>query len=213
MLSMEADALTSSVEQIGHQLEEDGFHIRPLHIVPPNSDLDPEDDPYSISSIYNNLISTLPAHNLGLKAADITTKVQTIREIAIDVGLANIGILRPYTETESLSFNNLRRFHNIDPSVQLSAPAKYVLDKWGELPQVDEPREVVSKRKRRVKLDESQKAVADITMSQMNVRFNELAMSSSQRSTDGSVPFTMSQPERGVHGTRNLRKKTRRSGF
>jgi hypothetical protein len=212
MLSMEADALTSTVEQIGHQLEEDGFHIRPLHVVPPNSDLDPEDDPYSISSIYNNLISTLPAHSLGLKAADITTKVQTIREIAVDVGLSHIGALRLPTETESSSFSNLRRFHNIHPSVQISGPAEHILDKWGELPQVEMPRETVSKRKRRVKLDESQNVVASITMSQTNIPFNT-AILSSQRSIDGDTPFTMSQPERGVHGTRKLRKKTRRSGF
>ena len=165
MLSMEADALTSTVEQIGHQLEEDGFHIRPLHVVPPNSDLDPEEDPYSISSIYNSLISTLPAHSLGLKAADIIIKVQTIREIAIDVGLAHIGVLRLHTETESSSFNNLRRFHNIHPSVQISGPAKYILEKWGELPQVEEPWEAVSKRKRRVKLDESQNVITDIIIS------------------------------------------------
>jgi hypothetical protein len=210
---METDALTSAMEQVGHQLEEEGFQIRSLHITPTETDLDPEDDPYSISSIYNSLISTLPSDSSGLKATDVTRKIQTIREIAVDVGLANVGVLRPqHPDIELTSFNNLRKFQIIDPSLQLSVAAKHILDKWGEQPQVETPREVARKKKRRVRLDEPKNTVAGITMSQTTVAYHEPSMPSSQLSMGGGSPFTMSQPERGIHGTR-LRKKTRRSGF
>src|SRR5208282_1970429 len=146
MLASDPEELTSTMEQVGHHLEEKGYRVRPLHIVPPNQELDPEEDPGSIASIYNNIMATFPSR--GLNPSEMKSKFQAIREIAVDVGLANIGVLRPAPSTETSSLNTLRKFLDIDPSLQLSEAAKFVVEKWGEVPEIKKPQQIPVRKRR-----------------------------------------------------------------
>lgn len=153
------------------------MRIRHLQ-VPATPDDDPEDDTGSISSIYNALLSVIPSQ--GLTTKEVRAKVQSIRETAIDVGLSNIGVLKPFSDTDpnDRSLHNLREYVYIETAIPLSVAAKQLLDKW------DEPAA-------------SQEAIVVDTPKPGR----ELAQ------------MTMSQPERGRHGVRNLRPKPRRFGF
>jgi RNA polymerase I-specific transcription-initiation factor len=198
MIFMNLDALASTIEQIAHQVQENGMNIRHLQ-VPTTPDEDPEDDTGSISWIYNSLLSTFPSK--GLTTNEIRRKVQSIRETAIDVGLSNIGVLKsdfsPADNNESL--HNLGKFIHIDTPIPLSDAAKYLLNKWDEPAHPVQAQLVNVPKRRRVRLPASQEGmVVDPPSSIMG---KEMA------------PMTMSQPERGRHGVRNLRPKTRRSGF
>jgi hypothetical protein len=196
------------MEQVGHHLEEKGFEIKPLHILPPDLEVDPEDDPSSIASIYKTLISALPSR--GFNSGEMRSKVQAIHEIAVDVGIANIGVLKPVPATESSSLSTLRRFIDIDPSIELSEAAKFVLEKWGVEPEIEKLQSVAVRKRKRVNLDD-QDYIPSHTMSQGNfVESRQDGMS--QGAYDHSA-FPMSQPERGKYGVRVLRRKVRRSGF
>src|SRR6266496_2498312 len=116
MLAIDTEELTSTIEQVGHHLEEKGLKVRPLHIVLRNQELDPEEDPGSIASIYNNLMATFPSR--GLSPSEMKSKFQAIREIAVDVGLANIGVLKPAPPIQTSSLDTLRKFLAIDPSLE-----------------------------------------------------------------------------------------------
>ena len=157
MLASDPDELTSTMEQVGHDLEEKGYQVRPLHIVPPNQELDPEKDPGSIASIYNNLMATFPSR--GLNSSEMKSKFQAIREISVDVGLANIGVLRPAPSTETSSLNTLRKFLDIDPSLELSEAAKFVVGKWGEVPEIKKPQQTPVRKRRRVRLEDTPQGV------------------------------------------------------
>jgi hypothetical protein len=207
MLAGDPEELTSTMEQVGHDLEEKGYQVRPLHIVSPNQELDPEKDPGSIASIYNNLMATIPSR--GLNSSEMTSKFQAIREISVDVGLANIGVLRPAPSTETSSLNTLRKFLDIDPSLELSEAAKFVVGKWGEVPDIKKPQQTHVRKRRRVRLEDT---LRGFTMSQGDTEEREAGIMSSQVS-HGYAPIPMSQPERGRHGARVVRKKIRRSGF
>src|SRR5271167_253094 len=111
MLTTHPEELSSTMEQVAHHLEEKGLEVKPLHILPPNLEVDPEEDLGSIASIYKTLISALPPR--GFSSNEMRSKVQAIHEIAIDVGLANIGVLKPVLATESSSLSTLRRFIDI----------------------------------------------------------------------------------------------------
>jgi hypothetical protein len=207
MMSSDPEELTSTMEQVGYHLEEKGYRVRPLHIVPPNQELDPEEDPGSIASIYNNLIATFPSR--GLNPSEMKSKSQAIREIAVDVGLANIGVLRPAPSTETSSLNTLRKFLDIDPSLELSEAAKFVVGKWGEVPEIKKPQQSPVRKRRRVRLEDTP---GGLSMSQGDTEERQVGIISSQVS-NSYAPMSMSQPERGRHGARVARKKIRRSGF
>lgn len=196
------------MEQVVHHLEEKGFEVKPLHILPPNLEADPEDDPSSIASVYKTLISALPSR--GFNSSEMRSKVQAIHEIAVDFGLANVGVLKRAPATESSSLSTLRRFIDIDPSIELSEAAKFVLEKRGVEPEIEKLQSVAVRKRKRVNLDD-QDYMPPRTMSQGNfVESREDGMS--QGATDYSA-FPMSQPERGKYGVRVLRRKVRRSGF
>lgn len=182
--------------------------MRPLHIVSPNEELDPEEDPGSIASIYRTLTAQLPSRGLG--SAEIKSKIQAAREIAVDVGCASVGILKPNPPSDATSLNALRKFIDIDTSIELSEAAKFVLAKWGEVPQAKQP-QVVSRKRLRGRPNQLENPMINKAMSQLNIEERRAALRSSQGTEN--TPTTMSQPERGKHGMRSLRKKIRRSGF
>jgi hypothetical protein len=210
MLLADPEELSSTIEQVGHHFEENGFQIRPLYIITPDKEVDPEEDPGSIASIYKHLISTLPSH--GLNEGEMKSKIHAIHEIALDVGLANIGVLRPARSSETSSLENLRKFIDIDPLIELSEAAKFVLGKWGEVPEIEMPQRAVVGKRRRVRVDQSQSTQVMHTMSQGDIRESRTGLMSSQ-AMDAYAAMPMSQPERGKHGVRVVRRKTRRSGF
>ena len=205
MLVIDPEELTSTMEQVGHHLEEKGYRVRPLHIVSPNRELDPEEDPGSIASIYNKLIATLPSR--GLNPSEMKSKFQAIREIAVDVGLANIGVLKSAPSTET-SLNTLREFLDIDRSLEPSEAAKFVVGKWGEVPEIKKPQQTSVKKRRRVRLEDTP---GEFTMSQADTEERQTEIMS--QLSNGYTPIPMSQPERGRHGARVARKRIRRSGF
>ena len=92
-------------------------------------------------------------------------------------------------------------------STDLSRATESVLEKWCEVPpEIEIPRQTVSPHKRkRVKIDSQ-----DFPMSQRTV---ESTSSMSSQEIDSIVPISLSQPERGRHGTMTVRKKARKSGF
>lgn len=204
---MDPEELSSTIEQIGHQIEEKGFEIRSLHI---DRELDPEDDPGSIASIYNGLISTFPAR--GLRLNEVRSKAQASREIAIDVGLSNIGLLRQASQPEGSSVRSLRRFIDVDSSLKLSEAASFIVDKWGEIPAVEKSSPAVLKTRRRERTNRRRDSVMPIPMSQASVGREVDESQSSQNTFEGGL-MTLSQPEPGRYGRRNLRKRTRRAGF
>src|SRR5205809_4173344 len=116
MLIADPEELSSTIEQVGHHFEENGFQIRSLHVDAPDKEEDPEEDPGSIASIYKHLISTLPSH--GLNEGEMKSKIHAIHEISLDIGLANIGVLRPVRSAEPASLENLRKFIDIDPLIE-----------------------------------------------------------------------------------------------
>jgi len=201
MLFVHPDELTSAIEQVAHQLEDKGFQIQHLRIASSNLDEDPEDDPGSISWIYNHLLSSLPSQ--GLTAQQIRTKERLMRETAVNIGLSNIGVLKSDHTTETIEpLRSLRRFIHIDPEVSLSDAASQLLGKWDEPNHIETAQTEVNVRKRRrVQLPASQQEVVVLDTPRMT------------RSRAMMEQMTLSQPERGRHGGRNLRPKTRRSGF
>jgi hypothetical protein len=203
------------MEQICHQLEEKGYNIRPLHIISPNADHDPEVDPGSIATIFHNLIARIPSQ--GLRPTEINAKAHSIKEIAVDVGLANIGVLKNVDTHPSLS--TLAKFIDIDNSVKMSQVALSLLGKWDEEPQSEERVQIVSKKRKRVKPNTSRNDVMDIAMSQGDgygpapILASQI-LASQTMSSQIMDDITMSQPERGKHGMRDVRKrKPRKSGF
>jgi len=211
MITMDPDSLTSAIEQVGHRLEEEGYQMRPLHIIPPNQEFDPEDDPGSISSIYSNLMSKLPSH--GLDTSEINSKLFSIRDIAVDAGLANIGVVKPKLSAESTSLESLRKFLDVDPAIDVSTAAKFVVREWGMVPEPTKPKQTVAKKRKRVTTAVSQSTVNEVIMPQPGIERAESRRSLSQM--DRGAGVTMSQPERGPHDDRmTLReKKLRRAGF
>ena len=207
MLAIDPEDLTSTMEQVGHDLEEKGFKVRPLHIVLRNQELDPEEDPGSIASIYNHLMATFPSR--GLDPPGMKWKCQAIREIAVDVGLANIGVLKPSPPIETSALDTLRNFLVINPSIELSEAAKFVVGKWGEVPEIKKPLQTPVRKRRRVRLEDTP---GDFTMSQGDMDERRVGSLSTPVSS-GYTTIPMSQPERGRHGVRLVRKKIRRSGF
>jgi len=206
MIAMDPDSLTSTIEQVGHRLEEEGYQIRPLHVITPSRDFDPEDDPGSISSIYSSLMSKLSSR--GLDASEVKSKLQSMRDIAVDVGLANIGVVKLNATSESPSLHNLRKFLDVDPTINISTAAEFVLAEWGMDPQPTKPNQTVVRKRKRVRVAGSQNEVGDVVMSQPGV---EIDHSGSLSQMDRG---TMSQPERGIYGTMTLReKKPRKAGF
>jgi hypothetical protein len=206
MIEMDPDSLTSTIEQVGHRLEEEGYQMRPLHVVAPNQDFDPEDDPGSISSIYSSLMSKLSSR--GLDISEVNSKLQSIRDIAVDVGLANIGVVKSNPSSESPSLHNIRKFLDVDPTINISTAAKFVLGEWGMDPQPTKPNQTVARKRKRVRVAGSQNEVGDVVMSQPGVETDK------SRSTSQMDRGTMSQPERGIYGTMTLReKKLRKAGF
>jgi RNA polymerase I-specific transcription-initiation factor len=207
MLSLHPEASTSAVEQICHRLEEKRLMIRPLHIISPDADQDPEVDPGGIATIYNDLVAKIPMH--GLSTTEISSQAHTIKEIAVDVGLANIGVLRG--TVLHTSFPTLGKYTDVDPSVKMSKAATTLLGNWGQEPQVEQPVMIVLPKKRKRVKTNVRNEVAEITTSQRDGHGVPGTMSS-QVTNDG-VGITMSQPEKGRYGMRKLRKKPRRSGF
>jgi RNA polymerase I-specific transcription-initiation factor len=210
MTAFDPEELTSTTEQIGHQLEEKGFQVRSLYIGLSNEELDPEEDPGSIASIYRTLTARLPSRDLG--SAEIKSKILAAREVAVDVGCASIGVLKPNSSSDTTPLNTLRKFIDIDASIELSEAANFVLAKWGEVPQAIQPLQAVSRKRRREKPNQSENIMINKAMSQLNMEERRTRLRSSQN-IDENAPITMSQPERGKHGMRTLRKKVRRSGF
>ena len=205
MLSIHPDTLTSTIEQIAHQLEENGMQIRHLNVLSPHLNDDPEDDPGSISWIYNSLLLSLPSS--GLTANDIKTKEQMFRETAIDMGLSNIGVVKSNPITDDIvPLSHLKRFLRVDPAVSLSDAAKYLLDKWDETSHIQQRQTEITQRqkRKRVQLPASQQETVVVQDTPPRVT----------RAREMAQMMTMSQPERGRHGVRNLRPRTtRRSGF
>ena len=216
MIAADPDSLTSTIEQVGHNLQEEGYQVKPLHIIPSNQEFDPEDDPGSISSIYSKLISKLPSR--GLVTSDITSKLHSIRDIAVDVGLANIGVAKPNPSDESASLRTLRNFLHLDPAIEISTPAKFIVGEWGVIPEPAKPKQGVTRKRKRARIAGSLNIATEVAMSQPGVERDENRMSMFEIDTGAGV--TMSQPERGTYGAmtlRNLRKKSvkaqRRAGF
>lgn len=209
MIWVDPDNLTSTIEQVGHRLEEEGYRMRPLHILPPNQEFDPEDDPGSISSIYSKL-SKLPSR--GLDHSEVRSKLYAMQNIAVDVGLANIGIAKPNSSVDFTTLPSLRKFLNVDHATNISNAVTFVLADWGITPEPTKPKQNAARKRKRVKMTGSQNAVGDVMMSQPSVERYETRGRSSQ--TEGGAGITMSQPERGIYGTRTgLRNKSRRAGF
>jgi len=203
MSEMDPDLLLSNVEQVVHTLEEKNYETRHLHTSILEAEHDPEDDPGSVSFIYNELISSLPKEGVGSKI--FKSKEQAIKEIATDVGLANIAIVRPFTASEPpSSLDALRKFIDMDPLVEISESAKFVLSKWGQVPPSEQPKQVTPMKRKRVKIYGSQQ-INPLSQDSMGD-----IMSSHE---DGIAQITMSQPAPGRHGTRVLRKRPRKSGF
>jgi hypothetical protein len=205
MIAMDPDSLTSTIEQVGHRLEEEGYQIRPLHVIAQNQDFDPEDDPGSISSIYSSLMSKLSSQGLG--TSEVKSKLQSIRDIAVDVGLANIGVVKSNATSESPSLHYLRKFLDVDPTINISTAAEFVLAEWGMDPQPTKPKQTVARKRKRVRVAGSQNEVGNVVMSQPGVEIDN------SRSLSQMDRGTMSQPERGVYGTMTLREKKRKAGF
>lgn len=212
MFSMDPHYLTSTIEQVGHRLEEEGYQLTPLHILPPTQAFDPEDDPGSISSIHSNLMSNLSSR--GLDSSELNTKLETMREIAVDVGLANISIIKSNSSTESTTLSSLRKFLDVDAATDISNAATFVLAEWGISPEPAKPNRPMVRKRKRVKVIGSQSAIDEVIMPQPGTERNEARRRLSGGDEGASV--TMSQPERGVHGTRASKArsaKSRRAGF
>jgi len=206
---MDPDSLTSTIEQVGHRLEEEGYQMKPLHIIPPNKEFDPEDDPGSISSIYSNLMSKLPSR--GLDTSEVNSKWNSIREIAIDVGLANVGVVKSNLSAESPSLHNLRKFLDVDPTINISNAAKVVLQEWGVANEPTKPKQIMAKKRKRVRVAGSQNMEGEGTMSQPGIERDKSRRDLAQM--DRGAGVTMSQPERGPYGRMTLREKKRKAGF
>jgi RNA polymerase I-specific transcription-initiation factor len=209
MSGVNPDTLATTIEQVAHELGERGYEIRSLHLDPDELEPDPERDPGSIISIYERLMSKLPSR--GLRPEELASKVYTIKETAIDIGLANIGILKP-NPSERPSLKSLGKFVSLDPALGISDGAQHLIDKWCETPQIPSRTKVPEKRKRPRDLREPLKRKFSLSQGAVSTQPAREILSSQTRSEVGLV--TMSQPERGRQGTRKShRAKTRRSGF
>src|SRR5579862_2942570 len=200
MPDLGVDLLSSMVEQSVHTLEEKGYDIRHLYPSLPDEETDPELEPGSAASMYSRLMSTLPKAALALDV--FKSKDHAIREIAVDIGLANIAVAKTRAASDSSSIDFVRKSIDLDPSVELSEVAKHVLSKWGEVHQPTENGPVTTAKQKRVRLNEAQRSLNPMSQE---------GLPSSQ--TDGITEITMSQPVPGRYGTRTLRKKPRKSGF
>ena len=207
---MDLETLATAMEQAAHELEEKGYEIRSLHLDPVELE-DPEHDPGNMLSIYQRLISKLPGR--GLRLAELASKVRVIRETAIDVGMANIGILR--TEgSERMSLESLGRFVSLDPSLGMSDGAKSLLDKWCETPQIPLHTKFLEKKRKPPRDLAGIPKRTRFSLSQKEIGSSPVPETTSSQTTDGIGLVTMSQPERGRQGTRkSYRTKMRRSGF
>lgn len=192
--------LTSTIEQIGHSLEEHHFKVHHLHVSDEQPDLDPEEDPGSISYIHNNLVATIPKQ---LDSSDLTSKLRASREVATVIGLANVGISKLSRPNDQRSFPMLRQLHGLDLEISISEESKFLLDTWGVAPEFEQARITTTRPRKRVKFEESPVKIA--------------VQSSSQRDVTPSIPTnrevenTMSQPVRGKFA--DSRRKFRKSGF
>jgi hypothetical protein len=205
--------LSSAVEQIAHTLQDKGVEIRHLNTSGASEAGDPEEDPGSVATIYKDLMSTLPTD--GLEPSVLRSKERAIRDIAADVGLANIVVAKARTTSELSSLDALREYIDVDLSVELSEAAKVVLGKWCEVAQPAQRQPITPVKRRRVRIDAAKgfndaMSQRDMLASQPNVLQIERPTSSQ---SDGMTQITMSQPVPGRHGTRNLRRRPRKSGF
>jgi len=201
---LDPEMASSNAEQIIHSLQEKGYEIRHVH-PGAHENGDPEDDSGSISTIYRDLMATLPKQ--GLDATVALSKENAIRNIAVDVGLANIAVVKQSPSSDPSSLDLLRKYINLDSSIQLSEAAKFVLSKWSEVPQPIQLRPITPPKRKRVRVNESQRVNI---LSQPEIISSQPVMSSQP---DPMTQITMSQPVAGRHGTRTLRKKPRKSGF
>src|ERR1700685_4643353 len=94
----------------------------------------------------------------------ISSQAHTIKEIAVDVGLANIGVLRG--NILHTSFPTLGIYINVDPLVKMAKTATTLLGKWGQEPQVEQPMMIVLPKKQKRAKTNVRNEVVEITTSQ-----------------------------------------------
>ena len=211
MSNMDPETLTTAIEQVAHELEERGYKIRSLHLDLAEQEPDPEHDPGSISSIYDRLMSKLPSR--GLRHEEWASKVRACKETAIDIGLANIGILKA-NPSERPSLKSLGQFVPLDPSLRISDGARYLLDKWCEIPQLPSRTKFLEKKRKRHREIREPLKRKQLSLSQGEIATQPEREDLNSQTTAGVGLVTMSQPERGRQGTRkSQRAKMRRSGF
>jgi len=215
MWKVDLDELTSAVEQIGHSLEEHDYTVNHLAIANEPNELDPEDDPGSVSYIHKALVSTIPAN---LSGADLMSKLRATREIATFVGLANVGIAKPAPDHDRGSLSMLRHLHGLGSDVSISTESKVLLETWGETPEFEGSKRTTTSKpaRKRVKFEGRPNRPAIQPSSQIIQSTSQIIQSSSQRmATPRKVGdderISMSQPVRGKYG--DSRRKLRKSGF
>jgi hypothetical protein len=215
MWKIDVNELTSTIEQISHSLEDNHYKVHHLAVADKAHDLDPEDDPGSVSYIHKYLVSSIPK---TLSDVDYVSKLRAAREIATVVGLSNIGIANPAPPPkENESFSTLRHLHGLDPVVTISEGAKSILSTWGEIPEVERSRTTTSRpAKKRVKFEGAPNRLASQPSSETIQSSSQGIQSSSQRlirpvKVADDEMISMSQPVRGKYG--DSRWKIRKSGF
>lgn len=214
MWKVDVDELTSAIEQISHSLEDHHYKVNHLAVDNPH-ELDPEDDPGSVSYMHKVLVSTIPK---TLGSTDLLSKLCASREIAIVVGLANVGIAKPAPSKDNESFSTLRHLHGLDADIAISEGSKSILETWGERPEVEGTTLTTSKpAKKRVKFEGPTDRLTIQPSSQTIQSSSQIFQQSSQRivtpsrSAGNEEMISMSQPVRGKFG--DTRRKLRKSGF
>jgi hypothetical protein len=208
MWKVDVDELTSTIEQISHSLEEQHYKVNHLAVVDKPHELDPEDDPGSVSYIHKALLSTIPK---DLSGVDLMSKLRAAREIATVVGLANVGIAKPAPNNDNESFSMLRHLHGLDSDITISEGSKSILETWGEKPEVEGARTTTTSKpaKKRVKFEGPPNRLA-IQPSSQTIQSSSQRMVTPMKVADEEM-ISMSQPVRGKYG--DSRRKFRKSGF
>jgi hypothetical protein len=215
MWKVDVDELTSAVEQISHSLEEHQYKVNHLAIPDKSLEMDPEDDPGSVSYIHKALVSMIPEN---LSGADLLSKLRAAREIATVVGLSNVGIAKPVPNKDDMPFSMLRRLHGLDADVTISEGSKSILETWGKRPEVERNRTTTSSKpaRKRVKFEGEPNKLSIQPSSQTIQPSSQRIHPSSQRMVTpvkvaDEEMISMSQPVRGKYG--DSRRKLRKSGF
>ena len=209
MWKIDVEELTSTIEQIGHSLEEHHFKVHHLHVADEQNELDPEENPGSVSYIHKTITSAIRKQ---VDSTNLASKIRASHEIAIFVGLTSVAISKPPPGNDEAPFSMLRQLHGLDSDVSISQGSKFLLDTWGVAPEIEQgnPRSSILRPRKRVKFDESPSQIAIQPSSQRIRPFSHRDVTPTL-APNREIEITMSQPVRGRYG--DSRRKFRKSGF